>query len=72
MQPIAFLFANSVKLQQFKANVSEIKPYLLCLRNISNNFETDKLKKIGLNAKFLNLTIRYETFNASDIENIHK
>ena len=30
----SFLFGNAVKMYQFKAKFSEIKPYLLCLSNI--------------------------------------
>ena len=33
-----FLYANSVKIQQFKAKGSEIKPYPLCLGNISKKW----------------------------------
>ena len=32
----------------FKANDSEIKPYPLCLGNISKDFTTDDMKKTGL------------------------
>ena len=44
-----FLFANAVKVRQFKAKDLEIKPYPLCLGNISNNFTIDNLKKTELN-----------------------
>ena len=33
-----FLYVNSIKLYQRKAKDSEIKPYLLCLGSILNNF----------------------------------
>ena len=45
----SFLFVNATtKIFQFKAKGSEIKPYLLCLGNISKNFTIDNMKKIGL------------------------
>ena len=33
---------------QFKVKASEIKPYLLCLCNISKDFQIDNMKKTGL------------------------
>ena len=33
MEATVFLFVNAVKMYQFKAKDSEIKPYLLCLGN---------------------------------------
>ena len=34
----SFWYANGAKFYQFNAKDSEIKPYPLCLRNISKNF----------------------------------
>ena len=42
-----FFFANSLKINQFKAKGSEIKLYPLCLLNISD-FAVANLKKMGL------------------------
>ena len=39
-----FLYVNSVKIQRFKAKDSEIKPYSLCLENISKYFTVDNMK----------------------------
>ena len=39
------LFVNAVKKHQFKAKDSEIKPYPLCLGNISKDFTLDNMKK---------------------------
>ena len=44
----SFLFVNDSKLYQFKAKVSEIKPYILCLGNISEDFTIDNMKNTGL------------------------
>ena len=42
----SFLFDNAAKMYQFKVKDSEIKPYLLCLDNISQNFTINTMKKI--------------------------
>ena len=39
-----FLFVNAVKMYQFKAKESEIKPYPLCLENVSKGFIINNLK----------------------------
>ena len=41
----SFLFVNTVKICQFKVKYSEIKPYPLCLGNISKDFTLDDMKK---------------------------
>ena len=43
----SFLFVNAVKMYKFKAKDSKIKPYLLCLGNISKDFTIDNMKKQG-------------------------
>ena len=40
-----FLFVNAVKMYQFKAKVSEIKPYPFCIGNISKIFTFNNMKK---------------------------
>ena len=42
---MAFLYAYSMKVYQFKANESEIRPYSLCMKNISKGFTVDNKKK---------------------------
>ena len=44
---------KSVKMYQFKAKDSEIKPYPLCLGNISKDFAIDNMKKAGLKGSVL-------------------
>ena len=39
-----FLYANDMKIYQFKATYSEIKPYLLCLANNSKDLTVDNIK----------------------------
>ena len=44
----SFLFVNAVKMYQFKAKDSKIKPYSLGLGNISKDFTLNNMKKTGL------------------------
>ena len=67
-----FLFVNTTKLYQFKAKDSEIKPYLLCLRNNSKDFSVINLIKAGLNGYLYNFLVDYIISNVDDISNIHK
>ena len=39
------LFVNVTKIYQSKAKTSEVKPYALCLGNISKDFAIDSMKK---------------------------
>ena len=51
----SFLFVDAEKMYQFKAKYSEIKKCPLCLRNVSNDFTINNMKKkTGLkgNVKF--------------------
>ena len=45
---VSYSFVAPLKIYQFKAKGSEIKPYPLCLDKISNDFTTDNMKKTGL------------------------
>ena len=38
-----FLFANPIKIYQFKAKNSEIKDYILCLCNASKDFKSNNI-----------------------------
>ena len=63
----SFLFVNSVKIYQFKAKDSEIKPYPLCLGNISKDFSLDNMKKTGLEGNVEAFSVDYDSINSSDI-----
>ena len=41
----SFLFVNTTKIYQFKTKNFEIKPYPLCLGNISKDFTANNVKK---------------------------
>ena len=63
---------------QFKEKDLEIKPYPLCLRNISKGFTLDdmkkkkKKKKTGLKGSVQALPIDYDPINTSGILDIHR
>ena len=42
----SFLFVNATEIYEFKAKDSEIKPFPLCLCNISKDFTIDNMKKV--------------------------
>ena len=44
MEVTVFLCVNSVKIYQFKAKYSEIKPYPMCLGNILKGFTVSNMK----------------------------
>ena len=55
------MYANGVKIYQFKAKYFERKPYPLSLGNISEDFTVSNMKKLGF-------TVNYETVDTSDID----
>ena len=62
-----FLFVNGVKIYQFKANDSEIKPYSLCLGNISKDFTNDNMKKTGLYGHIYHFLVHCNSIDVDDI-----
>ena len=60
----SFLYVNAVKMYKFKAKDSEIKPYPLCLGNISNNFIINNRKKKG-SVQFL--YVSYKAVNTNNV-----
>ena len=62
---VVFGHHNGVKIYQFKAKGSEIKPYPLCLGNISKDFTVDNLKKTGLNGYVFDFFVDYNTVDFS-------
>ena len=41
---VSFLLVNTTKMYHFKAKDSEIKPYILCVENISEDFAANTMK----------------------------
>ena len=68
----SFLFVNAVKMYQFKAKDSDIKPYPLCLGNISKGYTLGNMKKVELK-KIVNVfSIDYNATDTRDILDTHK
>ena len=59
-------------MSQFKAKYSEIKPYPLCLGNISNTLTVNNLNKTGQNGYVNDFSVDYFSISDDDIRNIHK
>ena len=68
----SFLFVNTTKIYQFKAEDSEIKKYPLCSRHFSVDFSANNMIKTGLNGSVYNFSVDYSIINTSNIINIHK
>ena len=68
----SFLFVNAVKMYQFKAKDSKIKPYSLGLGNISKDFTLNNMKKTGLKRIVNFFYVDYDPVNTSDILDIHR
>ena len=50
-----------------------MKPYPLCLRNVSKDFTTNNMKKkTGLNSYLYNFSVNYSISDVSYINNIYK
>ena len=73
MKTTVFCFLMPQKYgSQFKAKNSEIKPYPLCLGNISKDFTANILKKKGLNWYVYDFSVDYNIIDTSNIIVIHK
>ena len=57
---------------QFKAKDSEIKPYSLCLGNISKDFTIDNVKKTSLKGYVHVFSCDYNVIEINDFLDIHK
>ena len=64
-------FVNATKIYQLKAKDSGLKPNILCLGNISNDFTANNMKK-GLNCYVYDFFVDSNVIDANDIINIHK
>ena len=68
----SFLFVNTVKMYQFRAKDSEIKPYPSCLSNIYKDFTLDNMKKTGLKGNVWAFSVDYDLINTSKILDIYR
>ena len=67
-----FLIVNTVKMYQFKAKDSEIKPYASFRSNTSKDFTGNNMEKTGLKEVANVSSVDYNVFNKSNVLNIHK
>ena len=68
----SFLFINATKKYLVKAKDSEIKKYLLSLRNILKDFTGTNMKKPGLNGYVYEFSVDYNIIDTSNVINVHK
>ena len=64
----SFLNVNAVRVYQFKAKESEMKPY--CFGNISKDFTIDDMKKKGVSKS--SFFVDYNAIDTSDILDINR
>ena len=67
-----FLFIDDTKICQFKVEDSEIKPYPLCLGNISKDFTINNMKKTGLKGSVKFFSVGFRPINTNEISDIHR
>ena len=68
----SFLFVNATKLYKFKVKNSDIKDYVVCLVNVSNNFTINNMKKAGLKGVVNFFSVGFNPIDNIDMLDIHK
>ena len=71
MQIVTYLLMAPKLLNLNKKN-NEIRPYPLCLGNISKDWSVDNMKKTGLNGNVYDFSVDYDYIAADDILEIRK
>ena len=66
------MYANGVKIYQFKVKDSEIRLYPLFLDKISKDFAVNNITKTGLNGYVYDFPVDYNTIDVSDTVEVHK
>ena len=69
---LQLFYINGVKIHQFKAKYSEMKPCSLCLGNIIKYFAVDDMENTELNEYVYDFSFHYNTIDVSNIVDIHK
>ena len=67
----SFLFVNALKLYQFNAKDSEIKPYPLYLGSFSKDFTINDMEKIGVKRYNYVFSVRYNIIDIKYSLDIH-
>ena len=68
----SYLFVNGKEVINFKAKDPEIVPYLLCLGNISKDFDGDYMVSAGLAGYVYDFSVDYWAMTHDKILDIHK
>ena len=68
----SFLFVNATKTYHFKAKVSEIKDYALCLGNISKDYTINSMENTGLKGVKKIFSVDFNPIDTNDTLDIHK
>ena len=68
----SYLFVNAREIHKFKAKISEIVAYPLCSGNLSINFSSSNMIKIGLHGYVYNFSVDHRATAVDDILQIHK
>ena len=68
----SYLFVNGKEIINFKANDSEIVPYLLCLGNTSKDFSPLNTSNTGLYGDIYDFSVNYGAVANDNILDIHK
>ena len=66
------MFVNGTEIYKSKGKDSAIAACSLCLGNISKDWSTDNLKKVGFNGYVYDFSVDYDATDVDDIKDIHK
>ena len=68
----SYLFVNGTEIYKSKAKDSKTVARPLCLGNISKDWSTDNMKKIGFKGYIYDFSVDYDVTDVDDIKDIHK
>ena len=66
-----YLFVNGREIIKFKEKDSEIVANPVCLGNISKDWSTDNMKKIGFNGFVYDFSVDFDATDIDNIKDIH-
>ena len=68
----SYFFVNGTEIYKFTAKDSEIFVGPICLRNISEDWLVDNMKKAGFTGYVYDFSVDYDPSAVDDIKDIHK
>ena len=68
----SYLSVNDTEIYKFKPKDSEIVASLLCLGNISNDWQRDNMKETEFRGYVYDFRVDYDATDVNDIIDIHK